>query len=456
MEKINADIIIVGAGHGGLVAAGKLAKNGLKVVVLEKVKDVNSLSWDWCDVFDLNVFSRIELPEPDSSQYTRPENLNFISPNEKHRLDIKMPSDQQDISMERRILAKILVDHALGAGAEILYHQNTKKPIIKDNAIIGVETDDAKVYGNLIIDSAGLKTPIRPNLPNDYGMSGKLKRGEMFYTYRGYFNKAQDNAYWDVILGYKYKRGISWINTSEGYADVLIGCIDPFSKGEIDVLLEDLRSKYPSIGNNLLRGGQVSLIPIRRTAPMLVGPNYALVGDAASMTIPINGSGIANSMIAGDILASTVLNINRDIPNCYSTENLWPYQVSYYQEVGNSLAFVEIIKDFLISLDNFKDVDYLFEKRIITGADVESGVSGKEMKIGIGDLIGRAFRGITRIDLLMGLSKSLKKGISAKNHYYNIPTTYEKEKVNPWIAAGDRYYDSFYAKLANANPNDVP
>ena len=40
MARINADVAVVGAGHNGLVAAVFLARQGLKVIVLEEKASV--------------------------------------------------------------------------------------------------------------------------------------------------------------------------------------------------------------------------------------------------------------------------------------------------------------------------------------------------------------------------------------------------------------------------------
>jgi len=444
---MKTEIIVVGAGHGGLITAAKLAKNGFNVQIFEK-NNIDNLSWDWGDAFVPDVFERVGLPMPDSSLYSRHGTSRFSCPNENFQLNITTPLEKQNIFMERRILAKLLVDRALDTGVEIEFNTKITKPLIKESEIIGVSSKDLEINGDLVIDSAGINTPIRDQLPENYNMFHEFKRGEQFYTYRAYFDKLVDDPYFHVHLGYKYKRGIAWVNTFEEYADILLGCIDPFKEGEIKALTEDLRSLHPTIGKNLLRGGQVALIPIRRTAPLLVGKNYARVGDAAFMTVPLIGSGIAYSMIAGDILADTLIEAKGRFNGVYDASTLWPYQRQYYQEIGGDTAFIEMIKDFLISVDDFSDLDFLFEKQILKSTDVESATGGAEFKLKFIDLMGRAYRGRSRIGLLLALSKKLRSGAKAKKHFQNIPEHYNEKKVSKWIEKGERFYEPFYTKLA--------
>jgi len=54
------DVAIVGAGPGGLIAAKTAAENGLKVVLIEKRKDISQITRACCEQFimDENYFSR--------------------------------------------------------------------------------------------------------------------------------------------------------------------------------------------------------------------------------------------------------------------------------------------------------------------------------------------------------------------------------------------------------------
>ena len=56
-------ILIAGAGHGGLAAAGLLAKNGAQVTVIERFPEEN-LGHDWTDIFDPACFQEAGIPLP--------------------------------------------------------------------------------------------------------------------------------------------------------------------------------------------------------------------------------------------------------------------------------------------------------------------------------------------------------------------------------------------------------
>lgn len=452
------NIIVIGAGHGGLVAAAKLAEKGFKVHIYEKNNKEN-LSWDWRDNVDLEVFKRVGIPEPNPSNYLRPASSRFLSPDEKTRFITDVPVEKRDITIERRYLINILIENALKFGVEISYETEVISPIIVEGVVKGIKTKNEEIMADLIIDSSGVNTPIKSQLPDSYNMNQTLKRGELFNTYRAYYNKVdtklENQDYWEVCLGYLKKRGISWVNTANEYGDILIGCIDPFRKGEIKDLVEDLRSKHPGIGENLLRGGQVVPIPLRRTAPMIVGPNYVLLGDAAWMAVPITGSGVLTAMIAGDILAKTIINASeKPVDNniSYKVKDLWLYQYQYIQEFGADNVFIDILKDYLLTA-SFEDMNYAFKKRLLMGEDIEAGRTGEDVNLSFFNVLGRLIRSFPRPGVIINLGMQIRKGKEAKKETLKIPKEYNEQLVQQWIKKVDSYFESFYEKFEAQRPD---
>ena len=459
---MKADVLIAGAGHGGLVAAAKLAKSGFNVKILEKTV-LENLSWDWEDIFDVDVFKRIGMKPVDPSLYTFPKNLCMMSSNEAHEIhpNIKMGFEA---SMDRRVLIKMLVNHALDAGVEISFDTQVTGPLLKNNLIKGLKIKGGEITSDLIIDSAGINSPVRQNLPSDYKIIKSFKRGERFFTYRGYFNKTKDDSQWRICIGYRGKRGIMWINSCEEYSDVLIGCMDPFRKGELDILLKDLQTRYPVIGKDVKRGGQIALIPVRRTIPRLIGPNYAVIGDAACMTIPINGSGIANSMTAGDILAKTIVkaaenpHVKENPEIKYDNVDLWQYQYDYFREIGADMAFIDLFKNFLMIVD-FNDLNFVFKNITRLGNQIDLDAIREDGSIEflklmnsgtirlLANVITLLLSSLTRPLLLLKVLNVVITGLLARQSCMSIPKKYDEKKVSRWIAKGERFYRPYTKKI---------
>ena len=130
-----------------------------------------------------------------------------------------------------------------------------------------------------------------------------------------------------LMLFHKGKLGISWVAEEEGYTDVLIGRFIEPDMEEVEKTLAVLREENGHLGEKLVRGGAYAQIPVRQPLAVLVADGYAAIGDCAFMTVPIIGSGIANSMKAAKILADVIAD---DKTESYSAAALWKYQKDTY------------------------------------------------------------------------------------------------------------------------------
>ncbi len=444
---MNQKILVVGAGHGGLVAAIHLARNGNNVTVLEKLAR-EDLGWDWHDNFGFITFAKCELPEPSKDLYRPTPNYNFYSPNIKTRLSTTLKEEEREIKMERRDLYHILLTEADKVGVEILDQISVLGPIHKDNVIVGVKTADQEYFADLIIDSAGLWSPIRTQLSPKYEILQEPKRGEVFHTYRAYFDIQEpvdpDMPTFNVYFGFQGMRGIGWVcyrveNDGRKFADVLFGRIDPFQDGELEDLLGELRKIHPAVGHKVLRGGQSLKLAIRRVLPKFVGDNYIALGDSACMAKPLNGSGIEPAMISGKMLADhlkTLPSPSKDALVKYSTKDLWLVQVEFMREIGPTMYSVGLLKNYMLTIP-WERVDIFFAKGMIQASDMEASITGRGINMTLLSLISRVMKGISQLPALLDLKKITKKMRNVAEDVRNIPEEYTypdylawKQKIN--------------------------
>lgn len=460
---MDAEIIVVGAGHGGLVAAYHLARHGFDVHILEKAPRAE-LSWNWHDNVPLGVFEHVGVPPPAPELYTPIPNYTFVTPDEQATFSTHLPPEEREIRIHRRELAHLLVDAAHDAGATLEFETPVKAPVIKDGVVTGVTTTAGDRTCALVVDSAGIDTPVRPRLPPAYAIPASLARGETFYLHRTYFEKRDDTYQHKVYFMFHGLRGISWVNTSGDYADVLLGQIDPFQPGQVEALVAALKRTNPCVGDKVLLPGQYGRIPIRRALPKLVGDGYAVVGDAACMAKPINGSGVENAMIAGHLLAQRVIAL-RDAATPeppgdaatpgsgratsagdYSTRALWPYQRAYFSTQGADMAGIDVIKSYLMTLP-VPDVNFLIHKRIIMAEDIEASLKGEEVAMPFFSLLGRVFRGFSRLGLLLHLKKTLGLVNEVKAHHARLPAEYSPQAFQEWARADRAMFERFTSQL---------
>ena len=106
-------ILVAGAGHGGLVAAIHLAKNGYNITVVEK-DNPDTLGHDWHDWLNMDAFDRSGIDRPHESTFFAGMPQGFRNP--KGTVMLRVPVDEGSICMDRKLLISYLISLAEEAG----------------------------------------------------------------------------------------------------------------------------------------------------------------------------------------------------------------------------------------------------------------------------------------------------------------------------------------------------
>ncbi len=418
-------IMIIGAGHGGLQSAKVLAENGFDVTLFEK-SSIENIGYDWCDDVEPSVFDELSLPLPDGA--CRPDALSFVAPFSDKPLFVYSKEETREWHIDRREFLKLLIEGAEKAGCLINFDSEVDSLLIEDGKVCGIECNNEKYYCDLVIDSSGMCSPFRAQLPERYNITPNLKDDEYFSVYRAFFSanenvKEPEKHRKKLYLKHLGEKGISWcIFERDGMINVLIGRVGKMSTATFENALKELRRDNPIIGEKVLRGGQFAAIPIRHPLTKMVGEGYAAIGDCAFMTVPLIGSGIANSLRAGQILGEKIVKHgNTDV------ETLWEYQKEYYKKIGAEHFAVDSLKGALLDADSY-DIKYIFECGILTDEDMLSISNGEGFKISS----GKIFKILKKPKFLFSLIKAAIKGLSAQKAALKIPEKYDEKTIYKW------------------------
>ncbi len=428
-------IIIAGAGHGGLVTAYHLAEKGYKVKVLE-CSERDKLGHDWHDYLEFGAFDDGGIPRPDSSLYSQGTPSGFRNPAKTKLLRAPFNPDRV-IVMDRKILINYLVGLAAERGVEICFGVKVCAAITEGEKVVGVryETEgEMKIETcDLLIDAAGMNSPVRKSLPLSCGIQKEIAPRDIFDVYRVYFenmtNEELDPAY-QIIFFNMGRPGIDWIHTKEGRVDLLFGKFNSSGRltdKEIQEALENMKAEYPFMGDKIIRGGKTAQIPVRRMLPLIVCDNYAAIGDSACMTVPINGSGIVLAMQAGKILADTIIGAgDREL----TKQVLWKYEYEYFTKYGKDLLFVDVLKNLFTTMDADM-VDFMIEEEILTEKEfaVADGAELEFTKEYILNLLGALAKKIKSVPKIAYNLKSLPFLELVAGQ---IPEVYDEKKVRDW------------------------
>ena len=356
-------IIVAGLGHGGIAVAAILARAGFDVTVYEQKKE-GTLGYDWTDIFAPDALAVAGMPMPPKDKFEYKEDMTFFGPSMKTGLRQHVPQDKLEIKMERRDIYAHFINHALECGVKIEYEHKVLGPIILGNRVVGIKTDKGDIYGDLVIDSCGMNSPVRMNLPEEFGIEKEVARNEKITIYRAFFNKASDEAVeakFKVMLFAGGELGVNWIASEDDHTDLLMGRFNDFTLEDVERFSDYLRETNPRLGKEIIRGGQFVEIPVRQPLSVMVADGYAAIGDSAFMTVPLIGSGIANCLKASRVLANAII---ADKNQSFSAETLWKYQQGYYKELGAGLAPLACGKLLLLSLTP-EEVDYVMDNGIL-------------------------------------------------------------------------------------------
>jgi len=429
-------IIVAGGGHGGIAAASLLAKRGYEVTVYEKNAE-NNMGYDWTDIFAPAALGIAGFPMPDESKYEHKENMTFYGPGFHTGLRQDIPEEKLEIKMERADIYAHIIGCAKENGAKFVFECPVIGPLTLGNRVVGIKTEQGDVYADLVIDACGLDSPVKKGLPSSCGINPETGKNNRFYVYRAFYNRASEDEVEDkykVCLFAEGKLGIGWVATEEKYTDLLIGRFDPFDLAEAERTADFYRKTNPSLGTELKRGGQFVMIPVRQPLSRLVCDGYAAIGDSAYMTVPIIGSGIANSFKAARMLADTV---SKDYDGAFSSDSLWEYQVKYFSELGGGFAALACVKEAL-TVFTPDELDYLIDNGVINAGDMSidadttslidifSGNSPEDIKKKVAGVIKD--KALMKKMLLVGKKIAAVMSVSAA-----LPKRYNKADVDKWV-----------------------
>lgn len=418
-------ILVAGCGHGGLVAAAKLAKAGYDVTVYER-KQRNELGHDWEDRFTFSLLAKLTEKDSIPSEIWRYRgDCAFVSPSFGTKVVVRYDERNRQKVMWRRPVLEMLLSYAEKQGVRFVFGADVYSPIVEGNAVVGLKTSVGDISGDLVIDACGVFSPVRRNLPDAFGIEKEPAYGDVFYAYRAYFDrvegKEETDVPFEVYLCHEGEAGLSWHLINDDSVDVLIGRVYPLTEEKTQKELELFRLRHPCTGKTILHGGTYGIIPVRRPLTKMVANGYAAVGDSAFMTTPMNGMGLDLSMQAGEILAETVIRTRSA-----SAEDLWEYNRTYHDRFAD-VAKNEGLKNALLSLPE-GGVDFLFDNAVIQAGDL----AGAGRNTNVGALLGKFVRGMKQPKFFFAIINGLIKGGKNASLYANAPRKYDEKKIAIW------------------------
>ena len=423
-------------GQGGMVAAIRLAKQGHDVIVFEKSKR-GEVSYDWRDDIRADVFEAAGLPMPERNVYCQKSKWLFVSPNEEYSLPVPPCPPMEEISVYRTKLSEYFAKQAESAGCKLVFETEVKSLAIQNDVVVGICAEGKEQFFDLVIDSSGMRSPFRAQVPNKFEIQAQPSKNDVMYGYRAFFKKVEGTTTRDpeinstLYLKHLGSVGISWCNLNEdNLVDVLIGRVGGLDDKEIEYSVNALRASNPILGTEVVSEKKVEIC-LRMSIARAVADGYVAIGDSAFMTMPLMGSGIESSMKAGKMFAYYV--INNGIEE-FTANNTWGFYRKYMTELGADFAFVDVLKRWALSLDP-KTIDWVFGGGLIEKSDlalVTTDTSGQKPKMSVKSIFKKIFLLLGHFGLVCKAVGCLLRSLKAKRIAKSIPKKYDIRKINKW------------------------
>lgn len=286
------DVIVVGAGPAGSVAAAILASGGRSVLVLDKSKFprdkvcgdcLNPSAWKIIDRLGLSKSLRARMP-------TEVNRVEFSGAAGQHVAVNIPPSPHPEVVIRRRDLDAMLVEHAVAKGAEFL-DDTPVREILSEG---GIDTVRGAFGAQILLAADGRNSTIAR-------MTGRLPKSSrerialQAHVPSDLLNPGRTVRMFFHPLGYG---GVAALNASETNL-----CLVARAKN-IDGL-----KQYATNTFRLDPGTQWnSITPLRRNdARDLAHEGIFLLGDAARVVEPFTGEGIYYAMRSGELAADAIL-----------------------------------------------------------------------------------------------------------------------------------------------------
>ncbi|WP_457591231.1 NAD(P)/FAD-dependent oxidoreductase [Geoglobus sp.] len=343
------DVVVVGAGPAGSIAAKTAAEKGLEVLLIEKRQEIGvpvrcaeGVSREGLESF-VNPDSKWIASEIESAEIISPSN---------HRVVLSAESAGNEVGyvLERKIFDRHLARLASRAGADVLTKTAAVSLKREDGIVrLGIRSmgEFEEITAKIVIGADGVESRVAKWA----GIDTTLKLNEIEscvqYLMTNIDFDPSTTYFW---VGRKYAPGgYIWLfPKGDDAANVGIGVMPSLAEHSAKQYLDRfIKEHFP--------GGEITEVvvggvPVKGAVETAVADNVMLAGDAARHTDPITGGGIINAMKAGYHAGITAFEAVE--AGNYSAEFLKRYDERWKSDFGGDLVRNKKLQEKMIKLDD--------------------------------------------------------------------------------------------------------
>ncbi len=317
----SCDILIVGAGPAGTSAAIHLAKQGIRVLLLEQTKFPRAkLCGEFISPECQKHFDQLGVANP--MLEARGATLNQTIFYSQTGRSVTVPTEwfgnnATALGLSRAEMDMRLLDRAKSLGVRVLEDTHVSEPIVDRKRVRGVRLkSNGHVHdysSRMTIDATG-RTRALARKFDGWSMSGETKRRPHLVAFKAHLKDTRGAR--GVCEIYSYQGGYGGLNEVEGGVSnfcfivsaetVRLNNSDPetvirntvFKNPRAAHTLADSKRSTDWLSVSLERFGRHKLVPI---------DGLLTIGDAAAFIDPFTGSGMLMALESGKLVAQTII-----------------------------------------------------------------------------------------------------------------------------------------------------
>jgi len=348
------DVLVIGAGPAGSIAARTAAEKGLDVLLIEKRQEIGDPVRCAEGVNKEYLKKHVEI---DKKWICADLKASHIYAPDGTRIEMaeEISGGEVGYVLERKVFDRALAEQAARAGAEVRVKTRAIDLILEDGFVRGAKLMHlGKTYdvrAKIVIGADGIESKVG----RWAGIDTSLKPIDIEtctqYLIAG-VDIAQDHC--EFYVGNEIAPGgYIWIfPKGEGKANVGIGILGSrtgkFKPRPVDYLNSFMEKKFPDARIiEMVYGG----VPVSGSIEKTSANGLMLIGDAARQSDPITGGGILNAMEAGKLAGEAAYAaISSGDVSLQKLEEV--YEKRWRATIGHDIDMSLIVKNCFINLSD--------------------------------------------------------------------------------------------------------
>lgn len=383
-ETIDTDVVVVGAGPAGSVCAERLARSGIRTVVVEKRQEIGAPK-RCAEGISSQTFKDLKMEVDPRWVAARIQSAVLHAPDGTAVRWTSRSQEDWGYILERKVFEKHLARNAVLAGARYLIQTEAVGVIRDHGTVAGVEFRSCGKKGfitaRIVIAADGPDSMIAKWAGLDSRNRQETYISGIQYEMAGlrHIDETAIHLYFGNGIA---PGGYAWIfPKGRSMANVGLGIKTDKSKGKsakdfLDMFIRDRPDIFERASAVEINCGGV---PTDGSIPALAGDGLLIVGDAGHLVNPATGGGMKLAMMSGRMAAEVAADAVRK--NSVTRESLSRYEKLWKAQHGRKTARMLKLNTFHESLSD-KDLNRL--ARLISGETLD-------------DLSRGSFAGMTKI-----------------------------------------------------------